>query len=98
MSSKSLGETLDPARAFELGLLDELHPDAGAATALARKFSAAPGSVGAIKLALYEGQEMPLAGALVLERQLYRAIMMGEDIKEGIAAFRDKRPARFKGN
>jgi len=96
----ALGETLDPGRAHELGLLDALHPEEDAlreASAFAQKFAQAPGSVGAIKLALYQGQDMSLADALVFERQLYRAIMMGEDIKEGVAAFREKRQARFKG-
>lgn len=97
----ALGETLDPERAHEYGLLDALHAEAdarGEATAFAARFAQGPGhSIGAIKLALYEGAETSLAGALVLERQLYRAIMMGEDIKEGVAAFREKRPARFKG-
>ncbi len=94
----TLGEMLDPKRAHEFGILDELYQNPSEVTAFAQKFAQGPGhAIGAIKLALYEGQEMPLAEALVMERQLYRAIMMGEDIKEGVAAFREKRPARFKG-
>lgn len=97
----ALGETLDPGRAHEYGLLDALHPEDQAlreAAAFAQQFAQGPShAIGAIKLALYEGQEMSLADALVFERQLYRAIMMGDDIKEGVAAFREKRPARFKG-
>jgi enoyl-CoA hydratase len=94
----TLGETLDPERAHQFGILDELYPNPGEVTAFAQKFAQGPGhAIGAIKIALYEGQEISLSDALVLERQLYRAIMMGEDIKEGVAAFREKRPARFKG-
>ncbi len=96
-----LGETVDPGRAHEYGILDALHPEAdalGEATAFARKLAEGPGhAIGAIKLALYEGREIPLSHALTLERQLYRAIMMGEDIQEGIRAFREKRPPRFTG-
>lgn len=97
----ALGETIDPARAHEYGILDALHPEADAlreATVFAAKFAqGAPQSIGAVKLALYEGTETSISEAMVLERQLYRAIMKSEDIKEGVAAFREKRPARFTG-
>lgn len=97
----ALGETLDPVRAHEYGILDALHAEHDAlreAGIFAAKFAQGPThSIGAIKLALYQGAETSLADALVLERQLYRAIMMGDDIKEGVAAFREKRPARFTG-
>jgi enoyl-CoA hydratase/carnithine racemase len=96
-----LGETITPDRAQEYGILDALYPEADAlleASAFVRKFADGPGhSIGAIKLALYEGREIPLTHALVLERQLYRAINMGDDIQEGIRAFREKRPPRFTG-
>lgn len=96
-----LGETIDPGRAQEYGILDALYSENDAlreTMAFVRKFADGPGhSIGAIKLALYEGREIPLSHALVLERQLYRAIMMGEDIQEGIRAFREKRPPRFTG-
>ncbi len=97
----ALGETLDPVRAQEYGILDELHAEQDVlreAGAFAAKFAKGPThSIGAIKLALYQGAETSLMDALVLDRQLYRAIMMGDDIKEGVAAFREKRPAQFKG-
>ena len=67
----ALGETLNPAKALELGLLDALHAEEALETeaaAFARKFAQGPGSIGSIKMALYEGQEMSIADALVLER------------------------------
>jgi enoyl-CoA hydratase/carnithine racemase len=93
----ALGETVDAQRALELGLLDEIAASEADAKAFAQRFAQGPGSIGAIKLALYEGQETSFAEALVLERQLYRAIMLGDDIKEGVTAFREKRPPRFSG-
>jgi enoyl-CoA hydratase/carnithine racemase len=96
-----LGETIAPDRALEYGILDALYPEdavLGEARAFVRRFAdGPPHAIGAIKLALYQGQEIPLAHALVLERQLYRAINMGEDLQEGIRAFREKRPPRFTG-
>lgn len=97
----ALGETMDPTRAHEYGILDALHPEEEAmreVTAFAAKFAqGAPQSIGAVKLALYEGMESTISEAMVLERQLYRAIMKSEDIKEGVAAFREKRVPKFTG-
>ena len=40
--------------------------------------------------------EMPLAEGLRFERRLFHAMFATEDQKEGMAAFAEKRPPKFK--
>lgn len=55
----------------------------------------APMAVGLIKRSVQSGTEMPLEGALTLERELQAQLFKSGDAKEGIAAYNDKRTARF---
>jgi enoyl-CoA hydratase/carnithine racemase len=43
------------------------------------------------------GSELPLAEALALERELQQRLFESEDAKEGLAAYVEKRPPRFRG-
>jgi enoyl-CoA hydratase/carnithine racemase len=54
-------------------------------------------SVGLIKRAVQTGAEIPLESALALERELQARLFSSLDAKEGIAAFVEKRTARFEG-
>ena len=47
--------------------------------------------------AVNRGSEMPLAEAQYLEASLFGLLCTTEDMKEGTAAFLDKRPAKFEG-
>ena len=57
----------------------------------------APLSLGFIKRVVYRGLQMDLASALEFEAFLVTTIYGTEDRKEGISAFLEKRPAKFKG-
>ncbi|HVS46214.1 MAG TPA: enoyl-CoA hydratase/isomerase family protein [Verrucomicrobiae bacterium] len=57
----------------------------------------APMAVGHIKRAVQTGMELPLNDALSLERELQSLLFKSEDAKEGIAAYNEKRMAKFKG-
>jgi enoyl-CoA hydratase len=54
-------------------------------------------SVGLIKRAVQTGAEIPLESGLALERELQARLFASDDAREGIAAFVEKRPARFEG-
>lgn len=95
------GRAISPGEAHNLGVLNRLWAaDAIAeqtleyATGLANGATAA---IGEIKLATYEGLQLPLADALARERAGIEKLFATEDAKEGLSAFAEKRKAEFKG-
>ena len=53
--------------------------------------------MGHIKRSVVSGLEMGFAEHLALERELQQQLFTSDDAKEGLAAFREKRPPEFKG-
>ncbi|MEM9380679.1 MAG: enoyl-CoA hydratase/isomerase family protein, partial [Planctomycetota bacterium] len=100
------GELVDYARAAELGLVDEVL-DADDEGSFLESVLAKVGaflrpthsstSVGLIKRAVQSGVDLPLESGLALERELQQRLFTSSDAKEGIAAFVEKREARFEG-
>jgi enoyl-CoA hydratase len=88
-----------------LGLVNEIFAgDAGEfreqVQEYARQFTLpnkATRAVGHIKRAVQSGAEIPFESALALERELQQILFQSEDAKEGIAAYVDKRVAKFRG-
>jgi enoyl-CoA hydratase/carnithine racemase len=54
-------------------------------------------AVGRIKRAVQTGWEIPLEAGLALERENQQLLFESEDAKEGLAAYIEKRPAKFSG-
>ncbi len=57
-----------------------------------------PLAVEKAKRLINEGLELPLAEGLARERETFPTCFKTQDLKEGLAAFIEKRPANFKGN
>jgi 2-(1,2-epoxy-1,2-dihydrophenyl)acetyl-CoA isomerase len=96
-----LGESLPATTAAEWGLIWKAVDDAtlmeearGLATKLARGPTV---GLGLIKEALNRSLENTLDAQLDAERDLQRIAARSPDFQEGVAAFLDKRPARFTG-
>jgi len=75
---------------------------AGEAVAAARAIAeeikrCAPLAVEAAKAAIDGGLSTGIQEGLVLERRAYEVTLFTEDRKEALAAFKEKRPARFQG-
>jgi len=93
------GRRLSPAEAHELGILDRLFP-AESLEEETLKYaedlaSGAAGAIGSIKLAVHRGIDRPLREGLEIERELVEPLFEGEEAKEGLGAFMEKRKPEF---
>lgn len=59
---------------------------------------AASRAVGRIKRAVCSGVEVPFSEGLAIERELQQLLFQGNDAKEGLAAYLEKREPEFSGN
>lgn len=100
------GRLCDYEEARQLGVVNEVREAASdesfleSVLATARSWCApdkAPLAVGLIKRAVQTGEELPLEAGLALERELQARLFASADAREGIAAFVEKRKARFTG-
>jgi len=67
--------------------------------AYARKIADGPAfAAGLIKLAAVQGSELPMDGALLLERELLSRVFASNDAQEGMASFLEKRQPTFRGS
>jgi enoyl-CoA hydratase len=94
------GEVYDAATARAAGLcLEVLPPEQliGHARAKATVIaSRGPGAVALCKKVMQHGADQPLPAALDGERLAFAGLFAGAEAKEGMAAFLEKRPARFQ--
>jgi enoyl-CoA hydratase/carnithine racemase len=95
------GDPIDARRAYQVGLVNEVVPAAelaGATQRLAERIAAnAPLSVAAAKQTVRLIAEHPLAEAYEEAERIWEPVYLSEDAQEGPAAFRDKRPAVWRG-
>ncbi len=95
------GDSISPAEACRIGLLDRLVPCdefEGEVAKLAVSIAqSAPLAVAAAKRALREGLSLPLQDGLALEAKLVDELYDTEDANEGFAAAREKRTPTYKG-
>jgi enoyl-CoA hydratase len=95
------GEMVDAAEALRIGLVNRVVPLdkllAEAEALLKKMLANGPVSVRFTLEAVGAGLEMPLEDAQNLEATLFAVLCTTEDMKEGTAAFLEKRKAQFKG-
>ncbi len=94
------GDRIKAREALEIGLVNEVVPDSEVskrARLLAKKIGGmGQAAVQAALTAVVEGLTRPLTGGLELESKLFGTLCETADMKEGLNAFLEKRPAKFK--
>jgi enoyl-CoA hydratase/carnithine racemase len=95
------GEFIDAERARAIGLVTRvvsratLEEEARAlADTLVKK---APQALGVAKAVINACQSLDTTSGRILERMAQTSLILSEDHKEGVRAFREKRPPRYKG-
>jgi 2-(1,2-epoxy-1,2-dihydrophenyl)acetyl-CoA isomerase len=100
MELSLLAERLPAETALSWGLINRMEEDDSLmprALELAHGLAAGPRSLGLIRQMYWQGMENTYSDQLDLEAKLQSQAAMSRDYEEGVAAFREKRPARFTG-
>jgi 2-(1,2-epoxy-1,2-dihydrophenyl)acetyl-CoA isomerase len=96
-----MGERLPAEKALEWGLINRVHDDAalmGEAMKLAHELANGPTvALSLIRQLYWDSPENSFEDQLNLECKLQRVCGGTEDFKEGVTAFLEKRPAKFRG-
>jgi 2-(1,2-epoxy-1,2-dihydrophenyl)acetyl-CoA isomerase len=102
MEMMMLGERIPAETALEWGMIARVVDDEALeseAVALATRLAQGPTvALGLIRRLAREAGHAPLSEALAAERAAQRDAGRSEDFARGVAAFLQKRPARFEGN
>ncbi|MGH9092918.1 MAG: enoyl-CoA hydratase-related protein, partial [Acidimicrobiales bacterium] len=96
------GKDVDADRAREIGLVNAVHPDAGAVVAAARSMASeiaanSPLAVQGAKAVLAAGDGLTVAQGLDYVATWNAAMLASDDLTEAVSAFMEKRPPRFTG-
>jgi len=101
MELSLLGERLPAEKALEWGLISRVVDDAeliNKAKELARDLASGPTvALKLIRRLYWESTDNSYEEQLNLERQMQRAAGLTSDFREGVSAFLEKRPAKFRG-
>jgi 2-(1,2-epoxy-1,2-dihydrophenyl)acetyl-CoA isomerase len=95
-----LAERLPAETALAWGMINRLVEDAElmpAAMQMARRLADGPMSLGLIRRMYWDSLENSYAEQLATESKMQMQAGLSADFNEGVAAFREKRPARFSG-
>ena len=96
------GATVDAAEALRLGLIDEVVPAGelmARGRAIAESIAAmAPLAVSAVMEAVARGEGLAIEKAMAVEAELFADLCGTADKREGIAAFLEKRTAKWSGS
>ncbi|WP_407166998.1 crotonase/enoyl-CoA hydratase family protein [Bradyrhizobium sp. ORS 111] len=95
------GDPFSPEHALEIGLVNSVVPHdqlLNAARALAgRIVGHSPASVSSVITATTRGLNMPIAEGLLVESEQFAALVPSRDLAEGLAAWQERRAAKYVG-